>query len=515
MKRRCTLYLTLGLVILMGCRERRSDHDQAAPVFAELAPTLKQKCAGCHGAKDPAAGYSVYDYLSTTRCTSDGQLATKPASTRAPILTVLSRPDHERLLSVDEKAQLTAWVEAGAPQSRSVIHPVGILDPRSPAWHGALAATDNWAPLRDPSSNAVCGRCHAGSPLQPADVTETVPGAPSCTSCHDSEAGVLDCATCHGADERAYPPRDACLFEGAQNDAHRAHLTGTRFRETKLACDTCHQVPSANKLFSGVHANGSVDVRFDSPLAGAKAAYDEESLRCSVGCHDHDGTQAEPSWDSSQKLDCNSCHQSPPDDHYPGECSTCHREMGKTKNSLQVGPFHLNGKVDVGNGDGTCGACHGDSKTPWPRDASHRAHRDTKITESIACSECHAVPEKVTSKGHLDGKVSLLFSGRALRAMLVPSFDADGRTCSEVACHGTERGGRELATPIWGDTIAEPDRCSACHATPPPPPHTQRAGCGGGLCHGNEVAPSATGYSITESGRARHLDGVVKTGAGE
>jgi len=395
-----------------------------------------------------------------------------------------------------------------------VIHPVGILDPRSPAWHGTLAATGGWAPLHDPGSKLVCGRCHAGSPVQPSDVTASVPNAPSCTSCHDDEAGVLACGTCHGEGKRAYPPRDNCLFEVPSRDAHRAHLEGTHFREEPLACNTCHDVPSSAQLFTGLHANGSVDIRFESALTDGTASYDDENQRCSVGCHTRGGTQAEPSWDSTQELDCNGCHQSPPDSHYPGQCGTCHDEMGKTATSLRVGPLHLNGKIDLGDGGDTCSACHGAGKAGWPTDASHRAHRDTTLTRAVNCEECHAVPDEVVSAGHLDGELTLSFTGRALAATATPRFDPDTRTCSEVACHGTKRGGGEIATPRWGDAFAEPERCSACHATPPPPPHTQRAGCGGGLCHGDELAPLESGFRITESGRASHLDGVVATGGG-
>jgi len=507
------LCLWLLCLVLLGCSERRDRASDAAPTFSELMPLFERACVQCHGLTKAEGGYRTTSYLTVTACTDDGKLATQPADERAPLIAVLSRSDHRDLLTEAEKVRLVRWVEAGAPQSRSVVHPVGILDSRSSAWHGKLAATDHWAPLRTPESKLACGRCHADSPATPEGVTSALEAAPSCKSCHSEPVGALACATCHGQGMRAYPPRDRCLFvPEAPHDAHTAHLTQSPFRAEPLRCEVCHQVPKAERLFSGKHANGIVDVAFDVALTGPGATYDPDQLRCSVGCHARGGERADLTWDSARTLDCNSCHLSPPKAHFPGECRSCHAEMGTTADSLRAGALHINGKTDLGNADGTCSACHGEGKGGWPADRTHRAHRDTRLTLAVQCEECHAVPTKIVASGHLDGEVGLRFSGRALGDGLAASFDATRRSCSEVACHLTARGGGEVSTPQWGEVLPQPERCVACHQTPPPPPHVQREGCGGSLCHGDEVAPSALGYQITEKGRAVHLDGVLKVG---
>ena len=73
---------------------------------------------------------------------------------------------------------------------------------------------------------------------------------------------------------------------------------------------------------------------------------------------------------------CNDCHLSPPANHYTGACTGCHAEANATGTALTPGPLHVNGKVDLGNGSGQCGACHGSGNSPWPTTQVHAAHQN-------------------------------------------------------------------------------------------------------------------------------------------
>jgi predicted CXXCH cytochrome family protein len=160
------------------------------PVFdADVAPILASHCASCHSGKAPAAGWATATFLEVIGCVSpSGAPASLPKAT-APILAVLETPSHAGLLDASEKATLTSWVNAGSQAFQGTVHEPGIIDPRSPAFHGAVLRSERWAPMLDPSNPNACGRCHDGTLSRPADVTLSAPGAPACTSCHDQPGG--------------------------------------------------------------------------------------------------------------------------------------------------------------------------------------------------------------------------------------------------------------------------------------------------------------------------------------
>lgn len=497
-----------ALATLLGCREPRAEGARAL-TYDALEPLLQGACAPCHGPARAEAGFQTTSYYAVLGCTASGAPAVRPMDARAPIIAVLARADHAALLTSEERERLLAWVVAGAPGREGSVHGGDILDPRSEGWHGKLAGADGFASLRDAESDTACGRCHDGAPVRPLGVRFAAPGAPACTSCHDASLGVLACPTCHGAELGAHPPRDGCYFADRKVDAHAAHVSAARFRQTPFDCATCHPAP-APELLAGAHANGKVDLQF-SGLAGGAARYDAESGSCSVACHQRGGEHPLPSWSAALALDCNSCHLTPPRDHYPGVCARCHTEMDESGSALRASALHLNGVVDVGSGDGSCGACHGEQGDPWPRDTVHRAHRDTALTTAIDCASCHQVPPQIAAPGHLDGRVDVRFTGRALLAGLPALYDASDQSCRNVACHAASLTSAPAA-PQWTLGALAGDGCGSCHGAPPPPPHVQQPGCGGALCHGAEVAGGAPTRSITASGRALHIDGKVEVG---
>lgn len=494
---------------LAGCSQDRYA-PPAPPVFdADVAPILAQHCVSCHGAAAPAAGWSATSFLSTIACVEPtGAPATLPGSASAPILAALGTPPHQGLLDATDTATLTAWVQGGAPAFAASVHAPGIVDPRSPAFHGTVLRSERWAPMLDANDPEACGRCHDGSPAPVSGVTSFAPGAPACTSCHDQPGGALACGTCHGTSTQAYPPRDLCFFpqDAAAGTAHAAHVEPSEARPTGFPCSTCHPVPGT-QVIGGYHGDGTVEVIFDTSAIGPEASFDRTTQTCAVTCHDSGGLRPRPSWTETKPMGCNDCHGSPPADHYPGACTGCHAEANADGTALSRGPLHLDGRVELGNGSGQCGACHGSGDSPWPATDAHPAHENPTISAPVACASCHPVPATIEDPTHLDGVVHVTFSGIALARGASPSWN--GTSCGSVACHGANLADPPAVVPVWTDTSGVAAKCGACHPIPPSQ-HTTSMSCDDGNCHGSEVAIGAGGQpSITTAGQALHVNGVI------
>jgi predicted CxxxxCH...CXXCH cytochrome family protein len=497
------------LLLLVSCSQDRYEPG-VSPVFdTDVAPILDQSCTSCHGASAPAAGWSPGSYLGAIACVQpSGAPAASPASTAAPILSALASSPHEGLLDSSSRATLTGWVTAGAPAFRSAVHSASIIEPRSSEFHGALLRRQRWSPMLDANDPSACGRCHDGTPAPIPGVTSFAPGARSCTSCHAQPSGVLACPTCHGSGANSYPPRDMCFFpkDAAAGTAHAAHVNSSASRPAGFPCQTCHPVPGTPTV-GGYHGDGTVEVIFDATAIGSEVSFDRSSQVCSVTCHDSGGARPHPAWTETQPMGCNDCHRSPPASHYPGACTNCHAEANATGTALTAGPLHLDGRVELGNGSGQCGACHGTGASPWPSSGAHAAHENSSISLSVPCASCHPVPPAIQDPTHLDGVVHVQFSSLAVARGASPVWD--GTRCSSVACHGAQLIDAPAVVPAWTDTSGAAGRCGACHGIPPSQ-HTTSVSCGDANCHAGEVALDAAGVpSITPSGRALHMNGVI------
>lgn len=507
------------LVALGACRERRAQPAPAPVYDGDVASLLARRCTRCHGLADAAAEVVLDSYLALFSCGADGAPAigrrgdaggAQPdAGTAASaLLAVLERDDHADLLAAPERARLAAWLTAGAPLRSHGVHAPGILDPRSRDWHGRLAAVERYAPLRVSARADACGRCHDGAPVVPRARTSAAADAPACNECHREPEGVLACGTCHGdGASRGAPPRDRCLFpDAAAADAHRAHLKPPRLGGAALVCGTCH--PAADAALRERHADGFLDVMFDRARAGTAADFELETRRCAVACHDRGGARARPRFSETGPLGCGDCHGAPPAQHYPGACDGCHAEANADGSALRATVLHLNGEVDVGDGDGSCGECHGQGDDPLPRSPSHELHRDSTLGVAIDCEDCHTVPEHVLDDGHLDRGAAtpadVVFGARARAFAQQPSY-RDG-TCRDVACHGAGVGDDLERALRWDEPAAQ--GCSGCHGLPPAGDHPQDARCASTLCHGAAVS-AGTPPQLTPLGRARHIDGKV------
>jgi predicted CxxxxCH...CXXCH cytochrome family protein len=494
----------------LSCTIQR-DRTPPPPVYlAEVGPVLQQRCLPCHDGPSAEGGWRAGSFLDAIACVSSGAAANAPAGTEAPIVSALGTDAHRGVVNDAEKALIVAWIGAGTPAFRGTVHAPGIVDPRSDAWHGKLLRSRGWRPMLDADDAEACGRCHDGSPARPPRVTSPAPGATACTQCHAAPQGVLACGTCHGTDARAYPPRDPCFFpeDAARAGAHAAHVAASSTRPS-IACATCHPIPGKD-VIGGVHGNGSVEVIFDTARFGPEASHDRATGACAVSCHDRGGARPHPRWTESGPMQCGDCHSSPPASHFSGACTTCHRHANATGTELSAGMLHLNGKVDLGDGSGGCGACHGKGDDPWPSTGAHASHRTPLLASSVECSTCHAVPQTILAGGHMDGTVQVVFSGRAIARNAQAAWD--GRACSEVACHGALLDDVPAVTPVWADTTGAARACGACHGIPPSQ-HTASTSCDRSTCHGSEIDRTFTTLAVSATGKALHVNGVIDTAA--
>jgi len=509
-------FASLLSAVPMACSDARPVDEAPLNFVEDVRPILEAACDECHAVDPPPAGWRSTSYLDAIACVGpEGEPADEPSvlppDASAPILRALARDDHAGLLDEEQRAVLDLWVSSGARTGQADMHAPGIADPRSPDWHADRLRESGWALVLDPDQPDSCGRCHEGAPSRPEGVTGNPPGAPTCTSCHDQPGGVFACTTCHG------PGRgtafDACFRPervGAEG-AHAAHLDPSDWRAGVLSCETCHPAHTVDDVGVGQHGDGTIQIVFDETVAGSGAAFDPETKQCTVACHNRGGAAATPRWTDPGPVVCGDCHSIPPAGHDPRACTTCHAEPDETGSVLTALVFHLNGTVDLGDGGGGCGACHGEGDDPWPRTAAHSAHRNPDITTPIECNSCHVVPSSVGDPGHLDPVVGveLTFGGRALDRGATPSWD--GTRCSDVACHGAGLRGGGAVAPVW---LAGPGSvvCGSCHPVPPPAPHTFLTTCQSTICHGDEVVPGPDGPSISVVGRARHIDGDIDLG---
>jgi predicted CxxxxCH...CXXCH cytochrome family protein len=262
-------------------------------------------------------------------------------------------------------------------------------------------------------------------------------------------------------------------------------------------------------VISGLHGNGAVEIVFDSALVSPEASYDRSTGTCAVACHNRGGARGRVVWMDTAKMRCGDCHASPPAQHFPGACVACHREADATGAALSKGALHLNGRVDLGDGSGGCGACHGAGQDPWPTSGAHARHKSQTLTTAVDCSNCHAVPSVVVAPGHLDGVARISFAGRATERGAKATWD--GSTCNTVACHGARLIDTPKVVPVWSDTTGAASACGACHGLPPTQ-HTASTSCDRSNCHGAEVSVSSSGFAITATGKSLHINGLIEPG---
>jgi predicted CxxxxCH...CXXCH cytochrome family protein len=351
--------------------------------------------------------------------------------------------------------------------------------------------------------------------------------APGCLERHEPpevDPAVARCTGCHGDAERAgdylgrsAPPFD--LLRQTTSDypgvgAHAIHLDAGP-THAAIACDECHTIPERVEAPGHADTARPAELTF-GPLArrGDRNPTYEASPRTCADSYCH--REAAPVWSEPRASAdaCGSCHGLPPPAPHPqsDRCYACHGEVIDAERHFLAPERHVDGTVDYVAGD--CQSCHGSAANPAPPlDTSgnqsstalgvgaHQAHLDAKLGRSLACDECHRVPERVEEPTHADGlPAELLFTGVALSEEHDAAWDAAQATCSGSWCHGPSAGSTH-ASPVWN--VAAELTCTTCHEAPPAAPHPQMTECS--TCHAAVVDDD----DHTLRNKARHIDGTV------
>ena len=153
-----------------------------------------------------------------------------------------------------------------------------------------------------------------------------------------------------------------------------------------LACAACHD----NGIFAGM-GTACIDCHAVDDVHNGANGPD-----CAL-CHVPTQWQ-EATFDHSVigQRDCGECH-SPPPNHFPGACSSCHIDSGNFRNVNFVHTFPL----DHGDANGQCSTCHaGNDTTVYTCTACHEQkemieeHADEDIFDIANCVACHADGEE-------------------------------------------------------------------------------------------------------------------------
>ncbi len=178
-------------------------------------------------------------------------------------------------------------------------------------------------------------------------------------------------------------------------------------------------------------------------------------------------------------------------DSSQARCATCHGDPNRAGDYLQrsAPPRDLSGATSP----------------EYPGVGAHATHLTAGKTHgSVACNECHIVPERTDSPGHDDSArpAEVVFGTQAMLAEHAPHYDEATRTCSDTSCHGARSGA------VWTEPRSSSAACGSCHGLPPALPHPQSARCD--TCHGQVI--DAQRQFVAP---ALHVDGIVQSAEGK
>ncbi len=546
MARRIVGVLGGVLLLIAGCTSGRSAGDLGIGSDVPVGDVPPVACIGCHG-----TGTSLNPPVDTHANSDpsfrgvgahvmhlDGGIGAQVACDTCHVVPArVDSPGHidHRLpatVTFSGRAVLDGLAPVASAPTKDL---TAIVSCKNVYCHGASlkggTATEPQWNAADAAKYGQCGACHG---LPPATIRSGAnhPNSTQCSNCHGEVVGpdmtIIDpskhadgivqyqgggdCNSCHGSADNPAPPVDPL----GRSDttlvtvgAHQSHLKATLGKT--VACSACHTVPTA--IDSPGHMNGTGDVAFKGLAVndGANPVWDATAATCTNAyCHGatlSGGTKTTPKWtivDGTQAA-CGNCHGAPPPAPHPQvtDCSKCHGDVINSDGTFKDVTKHIDGTVEV---SGTaCNSCHGnaDNAAP-PTDTSgssdtthvtvgaHQSHLKVPagIFAQVPCTTCHKVPSSVSDADHIDGIVTVTFTGRAVTDGATPAFDASTATCNGAYCHGATLTGGALTTPKWTKVDGTQAVCGNCHGLPPNPPHPQVEDCS--KCHGDVINADRT-----------------------
>ncbi|MEW6061895.1 MAG: CxxxxCH/CxxCH domain-containing protein [Bacteroidota bacterium] len=195
----------------------------------------------------------------------------------------------------------------------------------------------------------------------------------------------------------------------------------------------CSQVSDDVKE-TGFHGAGFVNPSSENFHGKLIQTRNYEIQGC-TNCHgiDYNGGSANKS--------CNTCHNKP---NGPENCTTCH-------GSVNAAP-----PKDLA-----------DNTSPTARGVgAHQKHiLGGTLGSAVACSECHVVPQKIYSAGHIDNslRAEVRFDSTSSIYRTNATYNAANVSCTNTYCHGNFNGGNAGRTVTWTDTAATVVACGTCH----------------------------------------------------
>jgi hypothetical protein len=259
----------------------------------------------------------------------------------------------------------------------------------------------------DDSSFCANSSCHGKAwPLVDLDANFVHPieleGKHAETWCHDCHEGVREpeyvCANCHTPPEPHFG--DACedchtpagfegadfgsfehpmALEGAHADAgcSDCHVEG---KEISSDCASCHTAPSDH------YGDNCADCHTPTAFADANMPASAHPIEL-VGAHQTascDGCHVEGQ--ETPAYICSNCHQ-PPEDHFAGECETCHAPTSFQDATLPASehPIELIGAHQTASCDG----CHVEGQD-MPEFLCSNCHERPEFHFAGECDVCHS-----------------------------------------------------------------------------------------------------------------------------
>lgn len=279
------------------------------------------------------------------------------------------------------------------------------------------------------------------------------------TSCSDLKDGLSapETISVHGKDVMNI---NASAFHGrvltAQglNQCRQCHSNDFSGGTAKVSCATgnCHKGITVHK--AGILDTSSPD--FHAAFIKGRVW---DLTQCSQ-CHgaNYTGGMVSPA--------CTACHTNPGG---PEACNTCH---GDFNNPQKIAPPRaLNGAV----------------ATSAPQVGAHSKHLYDAVNGHVtACNECHNVPSKLTSPGHIDnnGKAEVLFlTNKTAIGSAAGTYDFTTSKCSNTYCHGNFELSKSASQyqfiftadkmsglkkqVTWNQVDGTQTACGSCHGLPP------------------------------------------------